>query len=154
MQALDFNVVTGSCYEGLFHMLINDRFDYFPRGVNEIFQEHTIRQKSLPQMVIEPTKALYLPLPTYVFVSPKHPELAQRIETGLRAIIQDGSFNRLFRKFHQDNIRKANLDQREIFTLDNPLLPADSPIENNELWIHLHDSSNATGGSEKDHTPR
>lgn len=154
LQALGFDVVTGSSYEGLFHMLINDRFDYFPRGINEIFEEQAIRQKSLPQMVIEPTKALYLPMPTYVFVSPNQPELAQRIETGLRAMIQDGSFDRLFRKFHQDNMRKAKLAQREVFTLVNPLLPADSLIENEELWIHFHESSNETCSDEKNHKPR
>ena len=75
LQALGFHVVTGSSYEGLFQMLVNDRFDYFPRGVNEIFHEQASRQKLLPQMVIEPNKALYLPMPTYVFVSPRYPEV-------------------------------------------------------------------------------
>ncbi len=46
------------------------KMDYFPRGVNEIFPEFYERSQNFPDMVIEPSMALYLPLPTYIFVSP------------------------------------------------------------------------------------
>lgn len=137
MEALGFNVITGSDYEGLFLMLISGRFDYFPRGVNEIFIEFSRRNKSLPDMAIEQSKALYLPMPTYVFVSPKYPKLAERIEVGLWKIIKDGSFDQLFWKYHKSDIQQAALAQRQIFTVDNPFLSPETPFDRKELWLDL-----------------
>lgn len=137
MKALGFRVVQGSNYEGLFHMLICGRFDYFPRGVNEIFPEFNLRSQNLQDMVIEPSKALYLPQPTYIFVSPMYSELAKRIEAGLRKMIQGGSFDDLFWGHHESSIQQAGLDRRQIFTVDNPLLSPKTPLEKKNLWLNL-----------------
>ena len=76
LRAAGFNVVAGSSYDGLFWMLDHDRFDVFPRGVNEIFQEIEARRDSLPNLMIEPSLALYVPTPYYFFVSPQTPRLS------------------------------------------------------------------------------
>lgn len=135
MKSLGFKVVTGSNYEGLFSMLMADRFDYFPRGVNEIFSEFNRRSQALPDMAIEPSKALYLPLPTYVFISPKYPKLAERIETGLWEMIQDGSLDNLFWEYYKSSIQQAALAQRQIFTVNNPFLSPKTPFDQKNLWF-------------------
>jgi len=138
MTRLGFQIVTGSNYEGLFTMLMANRFDYFPRGVNEIFREYDLRTCDLPDMVIEPSLALYLPQPTYIFVSKNTPRLAQRIETGLRQMIQDGSFDKLFWDYHESSIQQAELASRKIFRVENPLLSKRTPLDDESLWLEQH----------------
>ena len=135
MQNCGFNVVAGSDYEGLFKMLMNDRFDYFPRGVNEIFAEFESRREQLPEMIIEPNLALFIPMPIYIFVCPKYPQLAERIEIGLHAMIDDGSLDSLFKHYHADSIHLANLDQRRVFRVDNPFLSSETQLDRKEFWF-------------------
>ena len=117
-----FNVVKGTSYDGLFKMLSTQRFDYFPRGLNEVFLEYEIRKDELPDVIIEPTIALQLPLPTFFFVSPRYQRLAQRLEYGLKKTQIDGSFDTLFYKHFGDLYKKANLPKRRIFKVENPML--------------------------------
>ncbi|MDJ0781730.1 MAG: hypothetical protein QNJ22_07140 [Desulfosarcinaceae bacterium] len=135
MKSLGFPVVTGSHYEGLFEMLAVGRFDYFPRGINEIFTEYNDRSDRFPEMRIEPTLALYLPQPIYIFVSPKYPALAKRIETGLLTMIHDGDFDRLFWQYHSAAIRQAGLRSRRIIRVNNPLLTSQTPLRAQGLWL-------------------
>ncbi len=86
-------------------------------------------------MAIEPSKALCLPMPTYVFVSPKNPELAARIQAGLRMMIQDGSRDKLFWEYHRASIKQSDLAHRRIFRVDNPLLSPETPFERQHLWL-------------------
>jgi ABC-type amino acid transport substrate-binding protein len=117
-----FTIVTGTSYDGLFEMLDIGRFDYFPRGLNEVYEEIEAWADELPNLAVEPHLALQLPLPTFFFVSPAHPWLARRIEAGLRRMLADGSYDRLFEKHFGDLYTRARLDTRRIFTLDNPHL--------------------------------
>ena len=64
-QAAGLPVVTGSSYEGLFHMLMLRRFDAFGRGVSEVSGELAHWRKKYPQMAIETELLLYYPLPVY-----------------------------------------------------------------------------------------
>lgn len=135
LQFHGFGITTSSSYEGLFRMLNLNRFDYFPRGINEIFQEFDSRQKTLTQITIESSMALYLPMPTYIFVSPRNPEIAQRIETGLMKIIKDGRFDKLFYDYHGAYIERANLANRKIYSVDNPFLSSQTPFNKKNLWF-------------------
>ena len=137
LRNLDFTVVEGTSYVGLFSMLHAQRFDYFPRGVNEIFEELETHQGKLPNLMVEPTKAIYLPLPTYFFVSPKYPRLAKRIQVGLERMLEDGSFDQTFEAHHAEHIRQARLAERQIFIVSNPLLPAMTPLGNKRLWLNI-----------------
>ncbi|MGL1903763.1 MAG: transporter substrate-binding domain-containing protein [Fibrobacterales bacterium] len=137
MKALNFELVTGSNYDGLFSMLDLDRFDYFPRGINEIYNELSAKQNTFPNMVIEPTKALYITTPTYLFVSPQYPKLAQRIKKGLDIIIDNGVFEFVFKKYLGGFLNKSNLQNRLIFTIDNPLLSKETPLNIEKYWIKL-----------------
>ncbi|WP_291329804.1 hypothetical protein [Desulfovibrio sp. UCD-KL4C] len=136
MEALGFNVVRGGEYKGLFKMLMYDRFDYFPRGVSEIFAEYDSRKDLLPDLAIEPHLALYLPQPTYFFVSPKFPKLAERIKDGLERMIKDGSFDKLFWEYNASNLNRADLKNRLVLFADNPFLSPETPFKEKQLWFN------------------
>ncbi|WDE00382.1 hypothetical protein [Thalassomonas actiniarum] len=137
LKSNGFNVVTGYQYAGLFKMLADNRFDYFPRGMNEIWQEAPIY--SGLELMVEPGIVVYYPAPIYFFVAKNQPALAKRIETGLMLAIRDGSFEQLFLSHpsNQEMFIKTRLEQRKIFRLENPLLPEKTPLKNPELWYQI-----------------
>ncbi len=134
LKRLGFNVTGGNDYEGLFIMLKQARFDYFPRGVNEIFKEFDSRKKKYPQMRIEDKLSIYLPLPTYFFVTPKRPDLALRLEKGLMEMVSDGTLDLLFDQYYGPALKRANLKNRKIFSLPNPSLTEETPFDREEFW--------------------
>lgn len=131
----DFSIVTGPNYEGLFRMLLKGRFDYFSRGVNEAPSEYESRKEMHPNLAIEDSILLYYPWPKYFFTSKKNIKLAQRIEQGLNMMIEDGSFDALFLKYHKEDIERVNLKDRKLFRINNPLLPKTAPLEQKDLWF-------------------
>lgn len=135
MRNQGFKIQKGNHYDGLFKMLDARRFDFFPRGVNEIFDELEQRKDILKNVVIEPNLALYIPTPTYIFVSPKYPRLAKRLSEGFELMVQNGSFDKLFHQYFNENISKANLSERLILRLDNDYVVDRAPWERPELWF-------------------
>lgn len=127
-------VVTGNDYERLFAMLMEGRFDYFSRGINEAPAELAARKDKYPDMMIEENILLYYPWPKFFYVNKKDKKLADRIEKGLNIMIQDGTFEVLFRKFNQKHIDSAGLKNRRLIKLENPLLPDSVSFERKELW--------------------
>lgn len=130
-----FKLFEANTLRGLYHMLENNRVDYIPRGANEIYNELLLRKNSHPNLVVEPSLALYIPAPYYIFISPKEAKLAQRIEEGLELMIADGSLERIFYQHYADNIKRANLANRRIITIGNPFLPVETPLARKELWF-------------------
>ena len=134
LKEAGFNVVTGIDYEGLFGMLHLNRFDYFPRGVNEIFFELEARQKQYPDIWIEDSLALYFPTPSYFFVSPTSPHLAKRLKRGMEILIETGVFDEMFNAEFGEFISRANIKERTLLTIDNPFLTKETPFDRPELW--------------------
>jgi hypothetical protein len=124
-----FNVVTGSSYDGLFHMLATKRFDLFSRGANEVLDEYAIYRQKHSNLRIEPSLLLYYPMPAYFWFSnsAQGKVLAQRVEAGMRLMQQDGSFDAIFNQFYADDLQQLQLAQRRLLKIDNPLLPANTP---------------------------
>jgi hypothetical protein len=127
-------VNTSSSYEALFKMLQVKRFDYFPRSVIEIWNE--LRDHPSLGLAAEPEVVLHYPSATYFFVNPRKPELAQELRAGLEKAVADGSFDKLFQQHQQAAIQRANLKQRRVIELSNPLIKPDSlPLNRPELWF-------------------
>jgi hypothetical protein len=129
------NVVTGSDYDGLFHMLVNHRFDAFPRSVVEVLDEYASRKDDLPDLAIEQTLILYYPLPMY-FWFPNTPEgrrLAARARDGMTKMINDGTYDRIFFAYQGDKIDRLHLRTRRIFRIPNPLLGPEAPFNDRRL---------------------
>lgn len=131
----NFRLETASKYESLFKMLVKDRFDYFPRGVNEAWVEYDERASSLPNLAVERDLMLFYPWPYYFFVSKDNPQLALRIEKGLNKMIDNGMFDDIFFRYHGETIRRANMSERRLFRITNPILPAQTPsLDDRRLW--------------------
>ena len=122
LRANGLNVMAGNLYEALFNMLRKQRFDCFLRSVIEVEDE----LKQHPDLAIEPHLVFRYPLALLFFVSPKYPELAQRIELGLQRARQTGDFDRIFEEGFGSTIRRLQLDQRQRLELNNPDLPLSS----------------------------
>lgn len=127
---------TGSpTYENLFAMLSANRFDYFPRGINEAWQEIHEKNTEFPDLAVEDTLAFYYPYPVYYFTHKSNTGLAARIEKGLKMSLEDDSFRQLFLKYHSDIIKHANLSKRKIFRLRNNTLPEGTPEPDTGWWL-------------------
>ena len=129
------NVVTTLKYPNLFPMLEGDRFDYFPRGVNEPWDE--IANYHDLNLTVDPYILLKYTAPLYFFVAKENTQLAQKLTQSLNKMIKDGSFNRMFFDDSQVQmvLQKANLKQRLIIPLSNPNLSSITPLSRTELWF-------------------
>ena len=100
---------------------------------------------ALPDLEIEPNLILYYPLPMY-FWFPKTPEgqrLAARAESGMRRMIADGSYDRIFSEYQDYKIKRLKLRERRIIRIENPIFVAQTPILESRLWFdpqtyHVH----------------
>jgi ABC-type amino acid transport substrate-binding protein len=118
--------VTGVAdFDNLYSMLAAGRFNYFPRGIGEIWNEH--KNHASLGLEVEQHLALHYPAISYFFVSRKNPDLAHWIEQGLVVAIKDGSFDKLFEQYNGEAIKKADLAGRTVFELNNPVMPIEAP---------------------------
>jgi hypothetical protein len=131
LRANGIDVITAPRYEGLFKMLTGKRFDYFPRSMMEIWEEQALNADTLD---VEPHLALHYFYDAYFMVNRKNTRLAQDIGDGLERAIADGSFDKLFRQYFGEWLRKARLETRTVIELTNPLLTPGTPSNRPELW--------------------
>lgn len=132
-----FNVVTGSSYDGLFEMLVHRRFDIFLRAATEVLDEYDRRKPKLKDLAIENGILFYYPLPMY-FWFPKTAEgrrLAARAEEGMRMMIADGTYDRIFDRYQRPKIERLRLKKRRIFRIDNPFVGPETPFADKRLWF-------------------
>ncbi|MRR57247.1 MAG: transporter substrate-binding domain-containing protein [Deltaproteobacteria bacterium] len=122
-------------YESLFKMVAANRFDLFPRGINEVFHEYAARHDAIPNLVVEKNLLIYYPWPYYFFFNKSDKFLAKRIESGIRKMMKDGSFDAIFLKYNRASIVKANLRNRRIIRIKNPTLPKNTPLNDASLWF-------------------
>lgn len=127
-------------YEALFRMTERQHCALFSRGVNEVFDEFERLRESHPGLAIEPDLLLHYPYPFYFFVSPRHPEIAARIEAGLRRMVDDGSFDAIFWKHNSAAIKRAGMERRRVIELPNPDLPPDTPLDERRYWFRPGDA--------------
>jgi len=135
LETAGFNVVKAQTKDDLIKMLKLRRFVTYGRGIDEIFFERSQLAAQYPFLAIDREIALFIPHPIYFFVTPKRPDLAKRIERGLRAMIADGSFDALFQEYYGDDIQRAQLDRRRVFRISNPLLGRETPLDDPTLWF-------------------
>ena len=132
LQHAGLPVVTTPDYEPLFSMLLQRRFDYFPRSVIEVSNE--VRTHAELGLVIDRHILLRYPAAFYFFVRPQRPQLARMLGRGLEQAIRDGSFDALFQQYNGAALKALALDKRRIIDLPNPLLPATVPLHRKNLW--------------------
>jgi hypothetical protein len=135
MQHNGLRLTTAETTESLFRMITAKRFDYFPRGISEAWFE--LAQRDEKKLAVEKSIMLYYPTAIYFFVSKENEALAMRIETGLEKLIDNGKFDQFFFSHPRINLGLENLTRRHIIELENPFLPAETPVNNPRYWIDL-----------------
>lgn len=134
-----FKVVTVQNYDGIFKMTAVGRVDLFCRGVNELPREYEAF-KSINNLTYDESFAIVYLLPRFFVINKKNVALKKRIEDGLMMAYKDGSLQAIFQKYHASSLEFANLKQRKIFRIKNPLikkLPKDY-----EQYLYKFDNSN------------
>lgn len=129
-----FKVIEAARYENLFSMLQRRRVDAVPRNVLEISDEAAVAAPR--NVVVEQNWLFYYPAASYFFVSPDNKQLARDIQQGLEKMLADGSFEQLFMQFFSAQLTELQLDKRQVIKLENPLLPAQTPLQDPRLWYY------------------
>lgn len=135
LQYNGFQVMAAPLYESLFAMLARGRFDGFPRGLNEAWQEIDEQEADFPDLMVEPTLAFHYPWPVYFFVHRDNRTLAARLQLGLQRAQADGSLRQLFMQHHSQLLQQAQLSKRRLFLLSNPTLPPGTPKADTSWWL-------------------
>lgn len=128
------NVLPATKYETLFKMLASGRFDYFSRGLIEVWSELDNFKSQYPDLRVENRFAFYYNIPVYFFVHKDSEQLAQRIEVGLKRIQASGAFSKLFQSYYGEHIVRAKLDKRHIIILQSPQNPQGIPVVKPFWW--------------------
>ena len=134
LRQAGFTIIATRKLDGLFWMLMGDRFQALPRGINEAPEELIRYQKLFPDIRLDENLAVYIPLPTFFYVSPKHKMLAERLKLGLDRMYADGSFDKIFYSYHLKIIEDAKLTSRKVFKLKNTTLPKEVPVDEPKYW--------------------
>lgn len=148
LESNGLTVVKANKYQSLFYMVDGGRFDAFPRGVQEPWQELETNSK-LP-LAVEKHIMLVYRMPFYLFTGKQNKQLAADLELGLNRAIADGSFDNIFYKdpMVQAVLEKANLEDRLVFNLKNPTLPKETPLDRPELWLDIKNLRQPTAVAE------
>jgi hypothetical protein len=133
LRANGLPVEVSSTYPGMFRMLEAGRIDYFPRAVQQVFDE----RETYPALAVEPHIALRYPTDAYFFVNPRNKRLAEEVRRGLEAAQADGSFDRLFYSYFAAQIAAADLARRRIIDLPNPQRAPSLPAAQSRQWFSL-----------------
>lgn len=137
LRSNGFRVVTSTSYEALFKMLKGGRFDLFPRSVYEAYTE--VESRPELELVVEDTLLLKYVSPTFFFTNRNNTDLAEELEQGLNAMIDDGSFDEYFynHRLTQPIFNQTNFHNRVVIELQNPYLTEQtaSTIQDARLWF-------------------
>jgi hypothetical protein len=128
-------VMTADTYDSLFLMLLDRRFDLFPRGVTEAPEELRAYGSRYPKLAIDRHLLIRYPYGQFFYVSKSAPRLAARIRDGLDRMERDGSFDAFFNQHFSQQLAELKLGQRTLIELQNPFLPAWVPLSRKELWF-------------------
>lgn len=113
-------VIEANSVVNLFRMTKAGRVDFFCRGPSEYFYEH--QHESSLGLDSDEHLALYYPLPKFFFTHKDNQQVLNRIKHGLEIAYKDGSFNKLWRKRHNQGIEAAGLQKRNLVKMENPLI--------------------------------
>lgn len=127
-----FVIQTTTSYEGLFNMLSKHRFDLFPRSVVEVWQE--LDNFSYYDIALDPYLLLRYQYAMFYYVRNTDEQLAEDLEKGFSTVIKNGQFDQLFNQYHNKFIEKADLYNRWLIEISNPLF---GPLPENKKHLYF-----------------
>ncbi|ALZ75234.1 hypothetical protein [Rheinheimera sp. F8] len=139
MRAAGLQVITAERHDQMLEMLRRERCDYFPRSIFEGPVEQKAFQLQYPDLEFSSSVLLHYPFAMYFFVKKDNYTLASRLEKGLEQLAQSGE---LLRFLQQHQIARqvfplSRFAQSLVFHLDNPLLPANTPLQQTAYWFSM-----------------
>jgi hypothetical protein len=118
-----FKVSEKGSFDDVFNRLVSGEFDYTTFGANEVESIFRNRASQHSNLSIENSLIFFYPFPLVFYVNPKQPQLALRVEKGLKNIENNGILNGIFDSYYKVLLEDLNLKHRKIITLNNPLIP-------------------------------
>lgn len=109
--------------EEMLQWLEEGAVDYLTLGVTEAADILALHQNGGHSLVIEETKLLRYPLPLVFYVSESQPELAEKLTQGLMTILDNGTFDALFKQHFGAALQSVGVESRHCIELINPFLP-------------------------------
>lgn len=126
LEANGFKITYGGTYNTLIPMLAAERYPLLMRAAFEVGPELKANTASHPELMLVEPFALFSYLPMYFFVSRRQPQLAERIEYGLKRAHASGALDKLFQATFGDALRLLRRLNPRYFTIPNPSLEARS----------------------------
>jgi hypothetical protein len=117
-----YKIVDSGNIDTLIPMLAGKRFDYLPMSVTEASSALSLYPELADTLTIAPNLMISYPLPTIFYVSARHPELARRIEYGLKQAIRDGALHELLIQYFDKEIARL-ADVTRHFRMSDPAVP-------------------------------
>ena len=120
----------------LLTMLKNGRYDFLSMSVidpiDKVLADHD-------ELMVEPRLLLHYRVPCYFFVNPYREGLARRLHQGLLRTMADGTYTHLLARMltPAQHRRLAALGGRHKITLENIVLPPETPVSDKSLWFEL-----------------
>ena len=142
LDVYEFNgvpIITGGSFEGMFNMLDYKRFDCLALGADEVVYTFHEKKTKLRNLAMEKSLLIYYNYPIYLYVSAKHPEIAVRMEKGLKKLMANGEFDRLFNQYFRKDIEELNLKSRRVICLKTPYLPPSEQCQHLDQLTALHE---------------
>ncbi|MBD1390945.1 transporter substrate-binding domain-containing protein [Neiella sp. HB171785] len=119
LQDHGFKVTKSYEYSTLPRMLQANRFDILMRSIREAVLEQDVLADPNSNIELVDNIAIYTYLPMYFHVTPKRPELAERLEVGLKRLDSAGEVEKLLRKHFERSVNLFTASERLVFYLEN-----------------------------------
>ena len=130
-----FNVVERGTYDDIFQRLHNREFDFTALGINEIHSVFLEKAEEVKGLAMVDHIMIYYPLPLLFYVNPDAPELAERIDKGMKIISENKTMDNIFISHNKDILDSLNLSGRKLIRLENPILPKEMADFENYLPV-------------------
>lgn len=114
-------------------LLERERIDLFAMSAIEVYP----LVDPLPGISVIDGWLMAYPVASYFFVNPRVPALAERLHRGWDVALADGSFVAHFDHLLGPQLQRSGLQERRWLMLNNPDLPAATPLRDERLWHPL-----------------
>ncbi len=112
-------VVYSKINESLIDMLNHNRFDLYMRGSTEVVEEWPWVSEKYPNIRIDENLTIYCYLPLYYHVPLNRPDLAKRLEQGLKILFEEGAIDRLLAPSIEKIEKLVKQPGRKVLYLEN-----------------------------------
>lgn len=139
MRAAGLKVMTAERHDQMLELLRRGRCDYFPRSIFEGPVEQKAFAAAYPDLEYNTSVLLHYPFPMYYFVNKNNKVLAERLFRGLDKLARSGELL-AFLQAHpiaQQVFPLSQFSKSVVFHLDNPLLPAETPLQQKDYWLGI-----------------